>query len=747
MSEFAILKLALIEPSLTNPRKTFNPAKLTELANSIKASGVHQPVLVRPLPGSRVSDTARGVQYELVCGERRLRASQEAGVATIPAMIRVLTDAEVLEIQIVENLQRDDLTPLEEAEGYQALMDHATITADQVADKIAKSRSYVYMRLKLLDLCPDAKVSLRDGTIDPSRAVLVARIPDHKLQLKAMKEIVEGAGYYRGHREPMTYREAATHVQQNYMLKLADARFNIKDESLVAAAGACTTCPKRTGHSPDLFADVKSADVCIDPVCFHKKEEAHAAALVSVAKAKGQTVIAGKEAQELALTNYNGTKFKGYRRLDSAEDSPTDVPLRKIIGEQMKAEGIKPVMIADPNKKTGMVECLPNDVVLRLLKAVEGQAAAAKTVTKEVKELVAEKKAKAESKAKDQYEKEWRADLVRDAFATMMDDADINAFNTDVHRYLVKRAARNLSTEHAAAICKILNLGKVSPVFAISEFAKETPNPELLHLLIVMQEASGPHEHSYGDNVANEGLMLVAGNVFGDQLLGVITEIKSEAKERIMPTPVKKAPAATAPLAQPTTKGGKAKPTAPPAARARKTTPEEALSGIAAAMQSEDRAATSPPEAQQGETQAAVSTGKGAKPVAVSTRPVLYRGPNGESWSGRGQKPKWLTAYLDGGGTLDQLLDMPKPVKAWPFPPVSEKQATLSLPQQPVAGFSVGQTVRVTTQSDKLRMKHDKYSGKTGTVTGFDVGGKELDIKIGRDTRCFEPGELELVPA
>lgn len=104
MTEFATIELTLIASSLTNPRKHFNPAKLAELAESIKTSGVHQPILVRPLPGSRVADTDRKVEFELVCGERRLRASQQAGVHAIPAMIRGLTDEQVLEIQIVENL-------------------------------------------------------------------------------------------------------------------------------------------------------------------------------------------------------------------------------------------------------------------------------------------------------------------------------------------------------------------------------------------------------------------------------------------------------------------------------------------------------------------------------------------------------------------------------------------------------------------------------------------------------------------
>ncbi|MDP3651635.1 MAG: ParB/RepB/Spo0J family partition protein, partial [Rhodoferax sp.] len=128
--EFANLLLTSIATSLTNPRTIFDQSKLGELASSIKASGVHQPVLVRPLPASRLADTfdlhrarfgGRNTErptHELVCGERRYRACLIAGVKRIPALIRELTDHQVLEIQIVENLQRDDLSELEEAVGF-----------------------------------------------------------------------------------------------------------------------------------------------------------------------------------------------------------------------------------------------------------------------------------------------------------------------------------------------------------------------------------------------------------------------------------------------------------------------------------------------------------------------------------------------------------------------------------------------------------------------------------------------------
>ncbi len=581
--------VAHIATSLTNPRKTFNAAKLAELTSSIAAMGVHQPVLLRPLPASRMQDTAHmkpRPEYELVCGERRYRASCQAKLETIPAMVRELTDDQVMEIQIVENLQRDDLTELEEAEGYEALMQHSHLTADQVGAKIGKSRSYVYARLKLLDLCQEARTSLRDGLVDASRALVIARIPDHKLQIKAMKEVVTGQGY-GADREPMTYRQALNHVQNNYMLKLSDAKFKITNADLVIEAGSCKTCTKRTGHDPDLFSDVKGADICTDPPCFHKKTEAHTAQLIAAATSKGQTVITGKEAAELRGAGYQD-KFTGYRRLDDAMDSPTGQPLRKIIGDVMKSEGIKPVAIEHPTKKGVLVECLPNEVALKLLKMVEKLSQTKDLAgSKEVQELVNTKKAKAEEKAKAQYEQGWRDTLVKDTWFEAQ-DADVEAFDLDVHRYLVVRAVKSLSTQHAEAICKILDLGKVSPLSALIDHAKETPTPALLHTLIIMQEASSAYEYNYNGQT-NEGLMLIARNVFGDTLDSVIKDIKLDVKKKVWPKNTQKAPTPHTPAAQANGGEGEDKKTkAPLRAPKPKLRAEEAMLGIAAAMQSDE---------------------------------------------------------------------------------------------------------------------------------------------------------------
>lgn len=593
---FARLPLTALVASDTNPRTTFNEATLAELAAAIQAMGVHTPILVRPLPGERVTVTGRKITHEIVCGERRFRASKLAGVPDIPCLVRHLTDAQVLEIQLVENLQRDDLTELEEADGYKRLMDTTGMTADAVALKIGKSRSHVFARLKLRHLGPEGRKALQAGQIDASHGLVIARIPDSKLQAKATQEIITQGEWNdaAGHgRHPMTYRAALQHVQRNYMLALDTARFKIISEDLVPGAGSCKACTKRTGHDPDLFADIKGADICTDPPCFHKKEEAHAAILVKEARAKGQTVIAGKEALELKGNSYQD-KFKGYRRLDSAEDSPTGQPLRKIIGTQMKAEGIKPVLI-ESARSGAMVECLPNEVVLKLLKAVEQKAATGQAASKEVKKLVDDKKAKAAAKAKAQFEQGWRDLLLTRTWAQITNDGGA-VVTPDVFRYLALQEAASMSTSNATALCELLDLGSVAPHSALKDYLKDSNDCSDILLLCIMQRDSGADSHSYGGHVANEGLMLVAGAVFKKELTSVIEDVKKDVKSDVKKT---LAPSAkTTPLPQASTSPAplKAAPAKPPKAKPAKLTAAQAQSGIAAAMQSAERAGTAPPD-------------------------------------------------------------------------------------------------------------------------------------------------------
>ena len=129
-----------LEPNRTQPRQSFDDGAMTELADSIAQHGVLQPILVRPLLSGG---------YQIVAGERRWRASRMAGLTTVPAVIRDLTDSEVMQLALIENLQREDLKPLEEANGYKMLMDNFEFTQEEIAKTVGKSRPAITNALRL----------------------------------------------------------------------------------------------------------------------------------------------------------------------------------------------------------------------------------------------------------------------------------------------------------------------------------------------------------------------------------------------------------------------------------------------------------------------------------------------------------------------------------------------------------------------------------------------------------------------
>lgn len=270
-------ELNKMRPSPDN-RKRFNEQALQELAASIKTMGVAQAILIRPVTPTEESPEP----FEIVAGERRFRASKIAGKVTIPALCRQLSDLDAAKIRILENLQREDPHPMEEAEGYQLLMLQHGFTADQLVDEVKKSRSYIYGRLKLCALGLEVRDLFLDNKLPASTALLIARIPISALQAKAAKEILNP----QYGTEPMSYRQAANWVQQRYMLELGEAVFSLTDAKLLATAGACTKCPKRAGNQPEVFEGI-SADVCTDPDCFAEKKAAHHNALITTANKKG----------------------------------------------------------------------------------------------------------------------------------------------------------------------------------------------------------------------------------------------------------------------------------------------------------------------------------------------------------------------------------------------------------------------------------------------------------------------------
>lgn len=175
------LPLEEIVPNKEQPRKTFDETAFEELAESIRQHGVLQPLLVRPLPGGG---------YQLVAGERRYRASRIAGLREVPVVIRELSDVETMEIAIIENLQREDLNPIEEAEGLQALIDRCGFTQDQVAASVGKSRPAIANSLRLLKLPPEVREMTKSGTISAGHARALLGLPNEALIYAAAEQIV-----------------------------------------------------------------------------------------------------------------------------------------------------------------------------------------------------------------------------------------------------------------------------------------------------------------------------------------------------------------------------------------------------------------------------------------------------------------------------------------------------------------------------------------------------------------------------
>lgn len=324
----AELFVSEIVASPNNPRKHFDDAYIAEMAESIKNIGLIQPITVRPNPNPK---TRGGFPYELVVGECRWRAAKLAGLSKIPGFWRELDNKQVLEIQIIENLQRRDVHELEEANGYRVLMDRHGYQVEQIAAKIGKSKAYVYARLKLTALCEAAQEAFYAKKLDASTALLVARIRGETLQKKAVKALTT-EGYGGG---PKSYRDAKYYIQNQFTISLKQATFSPDDAHLVPDAGACSSCPLRSGNDPELFADIVDADICTDTKCFEAKRQARQAALLANAEQLKIPVLQGDAAKAVGNYSFHSIDRQQYIPLDDkVNDDPEGRTYRQILGEQ-----------------------------------------------------------------------------------------------------------------------------------------------------------------------------------------------------------------------------------------------------------------------------------------------------------------------------------------------------------------------------------------------------------------------------
>ena len=180
-SPYQVLPIQKVEPNPDQPRKDFDEVELQALADSIATHGMVQPLTVRELKGG---------YYQIIAGERRWRAARLAGLSEVPVVIIEADDKKTMELALIENLQRQDLNPVEEALGYQSLMDDYGLTQEETANRVGKSRPAVANALRLLNLCPHVLDMLREGSLSAGHARAVLQLKTDRAQLQAAQKIV-----------------------------------------------------------------------------------------------------------------------------------------------------------------------------------------------------------------------------------------------------------------------------------------------------------------------------------------------------------------------------------------------------------------------------------------------------------------------------------------------------------------------------------------------------------------------------
>jgi ParB family transcriptional regulator, chromosome partitioning protein len=227
--EIVTLKLTEIEPNRGQPRKNFDENALAQLADSIKQHGVLQPLLVRPIAG--------GGGYQLVAGERRWRASRMAGLSVVPVVVKELDDEQVVAIALIENLQREDLNPVEEAEGYRTLMEKFSLTQEEVSQRVGKSRPVIANALRLLSLPGDVLEMVKDGRLSQGHARTLLAVADKASMKKYAGEIInKGLSVREVERlvkreqsgEPASHRPAALSVLESEVVRILTERLGRK---------------------------------------------------------------------------------------------------------------------------------------------------------------------------------------------------------------------------------------------------------------------------------------------------------------------------------------------------------------------------------------------------------------------------------------------------------------------------------------------------------------------------------------
>lgn len=272
--ESTMMDVKKLVPATYNVRKKFDAAAMAELAASIKKYGIINPLIVREA----------GKHFEVVCGARRLQAAIDAGLGSVPVTIMQLDDEQAFDLMILENLQRVDVHPMDEARGFKSMMESGRYEAADLAAKFGKSESYIYGRLKLNDLIPEVAELFESGYYSLGHARLFV-MQGEKHQRVLHQYASMNATENRATPESVqALKQFLVRMQTRY---LNAAKWNLGDELLVEAAGACNSCAYRSCNNKYLFEDLNTQeDMCLRIESFEEKRKAYQEKLLNAEKEK-----------------------------------------------------------------------------------------------------------------------------------------------------------------------------------------------------------------------------------------------------------------------------------------------------------------------------------------------------------------------------------------------------------------------------------------------------------------------------
>ena len=604
------LPLTALARSKTN-RQTVEDDELLEMAATMKLYGVLQPLLVRRLPAERLQDTfvdeaTRHATHEIIAGERRFVAARIAGLRQVPVLVKDADNSTAVVMQLIENLHRKDLNPLDEAHGIQLLVDDFDLTREAVADALKKSRSHIFESLRLLSLCPEATAAIKAGTLKRSIALLVAQRPTPALQVEYTKKVLTG-GPEGG---PMSYRSAKELAQRNYMTDLTRAPFALDNAKLLPKVGSCTQCPKRTGANPELW-DKAGADVCTDTACFADKKEAHYEALRAEAQAKGRKIITGREARELMPTE--GATPKGYILLDKPKRGDTE-PMREVLGQEVPQS--KVVLIETPTG--GVVEAVPVRAAGEALQAKGAAGKAAKKAPEPTKEeLQAE------------YQRRWRRAAITNVIEALKNDPPSSTeLPPIVAYYFILTEACEADEELVRLIFDLPERFTDAELErAARQAAEASPRSQLLTMMMLAATVDAEPLFNRPTDEAKQldAVAAVAGIETGSHRFAAQEEMKAEAAER---------------ATQSSTTTDKATPTLKPKGKGKtavdgtgKASQAEVMAGIAQAMSAADPAASNTFEPGQAvRVRIDLKNAKGALMLTKGARGVITSKAGDRAW-------------------------------------------------------------------------------------------------------------------